>query len=112
MTDAAAATNWITTSGSTDVQKDINRRYSVECLGEIAAVNCHLRSKYGYTDEGTGEIVTALGVISPAVDAGDPAGDYRNEPAGRNGRRANLGYYGNTPWATMSASSGLFIFVR
>ena len=112
VTDAETAAGWIATSGSTDAQKDINRRYSVECLGEIAAVNCHLRSKYGYTDEGTGEIVTALGVISPAVDAGDPAGDYRNEPAGRNGRRANLGYYGNTPWATMSASSGLFIFVR
>jgi len=50
--------------------------------------------------------------VSPAIDAGDPAGDYRNEPAGRNGRRANLGYYGNTPWATMSAGSGLFIIVR
>ena len=106
------ASAWIATSGSTDAEKDINRRYGAASLGEIAAVNCHLRSKYGYTDEGTGEIVTALGVISPAVDAGDPAGDYRNEPAGRNGRRANLGYYGNTPWATMSASSGLFIIVR
>ena len=112
VTDAAAATNWITTSGSTDVQKDINRRYSVECLGEIAAVNCHLRSKYGYTDETTGEMVKFSQSVSPAIDAGDPAGDYRNEPAGRNGRRANLGYYGNTPWATMSAGSGLFIIVR
>ena len=112
VTDAAAATNWIATSGSTDAQKDINRRYSVECLGEIAAVNCHLRSKYGYTDEGTGEIVTVADVISPAVDAGDPAGDYRNEPAGRNGRRANLGYYGNTPWATMSQVGGFFLIVR
>ncbi|MBR4615074.1 MAG: hypothetical protein IKO55_05660, partial [Kiritimatiellae bacterium] len=112
VTDAETAAAWIATSGSTDAQKDINRRYSAASLAEIAAVNCHLRSKHGYTDEGTGEIVTALGVISPAVDAGDPAAPYRNEPAGMNGRRANLGYYGNTPWATMSASSGLFIIVR
>lgn len=112
VTDAAAATNWIATSGSTDAEKDITRRYGAASLGEIAAVNCHLRSKYGYTDETTGEMVRFSQSVSPAVDAGDPAAPYRNESAGMNGRRVNLGYYGNTPWATMSASSGLFIIVR
>ena len=109
---ASAATNWITTSGNNDTQKDINRRYSVECLGEIAAVNCHLRSKHGYTDETTGEMVKFAQSVSPAIDAGDPASEYRNEPAGCNGRRANLGFYGNTPWATRSAGSGIMVIVR
>lgn len=109
---ASAATNWIATSGSTDVLKDINCRYSVECLGEIAAVNCHLRSRYGYTDEATGLFVKPAAGESMAIDAADPAAPYRNEPANQNGWRVNLGAYGNTQWASLSRVSGFFIIVR
>jgi parallel beta-helix repeat protein len=42
---------------------------------------------------------------SPCLDAGNPAADYSREPQ-PNGRRANLGAYGNTPEAQRSASFG------
>ena len=68
----------------------------------LAALNCHLRGGSGYVDETTGEKVTAYRRKwnSPAIDAGDPA--VRCVEPKPNGRRVNLGAYGNTPWATMS----------
>ena len=51
---------------------------------------------------------TGLETVSPAVDSGDPSSSYSNEPR-PNGKRVNLGFYGNTPWAT-SASLGNFGF--
>jgi len=39
---------------------------------------------------------------SPCIDAGDPASSYANEPA-PNGRRINMGFYGNTAQASKSA---------
>ena len=45
---------------------------------------------------------------SPAVDAGDPASDYRREPK-PNGRRVTLGCYGNTPEAALSKQGGMLI---
>ena len=47
---------------------------------------------------------------SPAIDAGDPRSDYLNEPK-PNGRRVNLGRYGNTPEA-MTSPLGLLLMVR
>lgn len=47
---------------------------------------------------------------SPAIDAGDPRSDYLNEPK-PNGRRVNLGRYGNTPEA-MPSPLGLLLMVR
>ncbi|MEE8453256.1 MAG: hypothetical protein V3R90_00585, partial [Limibaculum sp.] len=48
---------------------------------------------------------------SPAIDAGDPASAYANEPA-PNGGRVNMGAYGNTPEATsflsLDSYSGYF----
>ena len=38
---------------------------------------------------------------SPGIDHGDPASEYSNEPM-PNGRRANIGVYGNTPEASKS----------
>ncbi len=112
VTDAETAAAWIATSGNNDTQKDINRRYSAASLAEIAAVNCHLRGKRGYTDETTGELVAYPLVVSPAIDAADPAAPYRNEPFGMNGHRANLGFYGNTPWATRTTPGRTLILLR
>ncbi|MDP2897092.1 MAG: right-handed parallel beta-helix repeat-containing protein [bacterium] len=44
-----------------------------------------------------------LMALSPCIDAGDPASDFSNEPE-PNGRRINMGAYGNTPEATCSSS--------
>lgn len=59
---------------------------------KAVALNCHVR--YG----------------SKAIDAGDPAADWSLEPR-PNGRRANIGVYGGTSEAAMSAS-GLILMVR
>ena len=81
-------------------------------------VNVHLRGGCGYYSEKTGEFTTDYSRKhnSPAVNAGDPTSDYSAEPlipgVGDNGRRVNLGCYGNTPWATMSAKPGFVIIVR
>ncbi len=78
---------------------------------DLCAINAHLRSKTGYTDETTGELVRTPRVMSPAIDAGREGSPYANEPS-PNGRRANLGFYGNTPYASRSDSSGFILFVR
>jgi outer membrane protein assembly factor BamB len=44
-----------------------------------------------------------LDVTQPSTDRGDPADDYANEPE-PNGRRINLGAFGNTPFAELSAA--------
>ena len=77
---------------------------------DLEAFNVHLRSRTGYVDETTGELVKHKGVRSPAIDAGDPATPVGDEPS-PNGRRVNLGYYGGTPYASGSAL-GLMLFVR
>lgn len=78
----------------------------------LANANAHLRGRPGYTDENTGLFVRGSGLVrSPAIDAGKPGYDYSLEPVS-NGRRVNLGFYGNTPWATMSARYGLSVIVR
>ena len=83
-------------------------------IGELTAFNAHLRGGLGYFDEATGAIVKAYarGVKSPAVDMGDPNSDFSKEPAAYSGRRANLGYYGNTPWATMTQPGGMVLYLR
>ena len=68
-------------------------RFRSDALDDAVALDCHLGAK------------------SPAIDAGDPTSDWRLEPK-PNGKRVNLGYYGNTPEATMSPKLGLFIIVR
>ena len=82
----------------------------------IRAFNCHARGGTGYFDEKTGEKVidsasSDRGFWSPAIDTGDPASSRRFE-ARPNGHRVNLGYYGNTPWATMSKSNGMALILK
>ena len=78
---------------------------------KLDALNVHLRGHNGYVDERTGELKkTPSGKSSPCIDAGDPQLPFL-EPARGYGDRANLGFYGNTPWATRSPS-GLLIIVK
>ena len=76
----------------------------------LKAINCHLAGGGGYYDEMTGRKVVVAAKSSPAIDAGDPDLAFDVEPR-PNGGRLNLGFYGNTPWATMS-KIGTLIFVK
>lgn len=84
----------------------------------LANLSLHLRGGRGYYDEKTGALSTEFmsrDVVSPAVDAGDPNSSYADErdcPQGWHGRRVNMGYYGNTAWATMTAFPGGAVYLR
>jgi len=60
----------------------------------------HVKSKYGRFKNGQ---FVMDDVSSPAIDAGNPASDFSNEPQ-PNGGRVNLGCYGNTAEASKSAT--------
>lgn len=79
---------------------------------ESTEINVHLQSKTGYFDEVTGELVRVPRVVSPAIDAGAKVKDGTLREPKPNGGRLNYGYYGNTPWASMSATAGLSVIVR
>ena len=52
---------------------------------------------------------------SPAIDAGDPASDFHGEPdcnIGWHGKRVNMGGYGNTLEAAMTARPGFILRIR
>jgi hypothetical protein len=80
-----------------------------EICGTCSVLYCNVQGGYA----GTGNIDTDPLFVdgtggdyhllhgSPAIDAGDPASDWGNEPW-PNGRRVNLGAYGNTAQATRS----------
>ena len=77
---------------------------------DMTNLNVHVKSSAGYYDENTGELVTFRRESSPAVDAGKKLGEIKErEP---HGNKVNLGFYGNTPWATLSAMRGLSVIVR
>jgi hypothetical protein len=86
-------------------------------VGKLAEFNLHLRGGRGYYDEKKGGLVKdyATEINSLAIDAGDRSSSYANEVDtmdGWHGRRVNLGAYGNTPWATMTAYPGSVITIR
>ena len=62
----------------------------------------HLKSSFGRWN---GEEWVNDSLTSPCVDAGDPAGDFSNEPA-NNGDRLNIGAFGNTTEASKSPEAG------
>ena len=62
--------------------------------------DCHLKSTVGHWETGAKAWSNDL-VVSPAIDAGDPASAYANEPWS-NGERINMGAYGNTAEASKS----------
>jgi len=118
VTEYATMTNLVKKSGNL-IFWDWTAATLPEMYEKLENANVHLRGGKGYFDENTGNIETGYrnrDEQSPAMDAGDPKSDYRLEPvvpgAGGHGYRVNLGAYGNTPWATMSAKSGFHLFLR
>ena len=82
---------------------------------EVASIMVNNGSYYGYSADAYETVFSKADVHAMnrklTVDTGDPAAPYENEPK-PNGKRVNLGYYGNTPWALESRYSGLLYFVR
>ena len=82
---------------------------------EIDSIMVNTGSFYGYSDDAYETVFSKADVHALnrklTVDMGDPAAPYEKEPK-PNGKRVNLGYYGNTPWALESRYSGLLYFVR
>ena len=73
-----------------------------ESMDGLIATDGLLRSKF--TAAAQAELIgfdVHVRKRSPAIDTGDPQSPYANEPS-PNGRRVNLGRYGNTPEAALS----------
>ncbi len=87
-------TSSITLQGSKLIFWDWTAATAEATYAALENVNCHLRGGLGY------------------IDKGDPKSEYHREPAGYNGRRVNMGYYGNSPWATMSQPAGSVYYLR
>ena len=75
--------------------------YGEPLFADPAGKDYRLMSKNGRWN---GETWVKDRKTSPAVDAGDPASAYDQEPS-PNGRRINMGYLGNTEFASKSAGS-------
>jgi hypothetical protein len=74
----------------------------------------HLPSRNGHYAGGyfDGGVWDRSSANSPCLDAGDPATDYSREPQ-PNGRRVNMGCYGNSPVASKTATAqGTVVCVR
>ena len=114
VTPYAFVTNLIVSQGADRYSETPHHRFSDAARDLLMGFNVHLRGGTGYLDETTGEVVKDWTRKrygnSPAIDAGDPASACSNEPT-PNGHCVNMGFYGNTPWATMS-KVGTLIFVR
>ena len=95
---------------NTDTRKKTYINHDNFAIYDMTNLNVHVKSSAGYYDENTGELVTFRRESSPAVDAGKKLGEIKErEP---HGNKVNLGFYGNTPWATLSARHGLSVIVR
>ena len=90
-------TNLLTKTSSYTYYKVAGTTYAA-----LTAMDAHLLSPAGYVVNG-GAAGPATTDYSPAIDVGDPAADYSNEPA-PNGGRLNLGAFGNTAEASSSAT--------
>ena len=81
---------------------------------EIASVKVGGNTYYGYSADAYENVFSKADVHARnrklTVDTGDPASPWDKEPK-PNGKRVNLGYYGNTAEA-LSSSDGMKIFVR
>ena len=77
-------------------------------FADAAADDFHLRSRYG---RWTGSGWVNDGVTSPGVDAGDPSHEYRDE-ASPDGKRINIGRWGNRSESSRSRSTGTLILLN
>ena len=74
-------------------------------FANAATGDFHEQSTSGRYNPATGLFVNDS-ANSPAIDAGNPASDYSNEPS-PNGGRVNMGCYGNTAEASKSTGTGI-----
>jgi hypothetical protein len=79
--------------------KDYRSAVTNPLLHDVAGGDFHLRSTVGRFQPGTGWVVD--GQHSFAIDGANPASPFTNEPAPHN-RRANMGAFGNTIFASQS----------
>ena len=81
---------------------------------EVSSIMVNNGSYYGYSADAYETVFSKADVHALnrklTVDTGDPASPFANEPR-PNGKRVNLGYYGNTPEA-LSTLSGMKIIIR
>ncbi len=81
---------------------------------EVASIMVNNDTYYGYSADAYENVFSKADVHALnrrlTVDTGDPASPFANEPR-PNGKRVNLGYYGNTPEA-LSTLSGIRLIVR
>lgn len=89
--------------------KDMRFRWDGGVFEAVLGLDVHNLSRAGYY-KNDGLRYKDAKATSPAVDAGDPATYFRNELA-PNGRRVNLGFYGNTAEAAHSPG-GFVISIR
>jgi hypothetical protein len=82
--------------------------------GEIASIMVNNDTYYGYSDDAYETVFSKADVHGKSrkfvIDKGDPSSKYSNEPI-PNGKRINLGYYGNTPGAIKTAA-GMMVILR
>ena len=81
---------------------------------EISSVITKSGTYFGYSEDAYETVFSKADVHTTSqkltVDTGDPTSPYDKEPS-PNGKRVNLGYYGNTPEA-LATMSGLKIYFR
>ena len=93
--DQTSLTDWQAASGlDTDTVDQVP-------LFQTPGTDFHVQSKNGRWNPGTSSFVTD-GQDSPAIDKGDPSSEFSNETS-PNGGRINVGAYGNTFQASLSA---------
>lgn len=79
-------------------------RYAGTSIDGLFSTDVHLLSPEGYIGN-DGAWHKSDGVLSPAIDKGDPACEYSLEPEPR-GEAINLGVYGGTPSASKTPQAG------
>ena len=81
---------------------------------EVDSIMVNNGTYYGYSADAYENVFSKADVHAKnrklTVDTGDPASPYSNEPT-PNGKRVNLGYYGNTPEAR-STVVGMRVIIR
>jgi hypothetical protein len=88
--------------------------YLPVALDYLINLNVHLRGVAGYYDAEKNKLIRSYNENSPAIDAGDPKSAFSKEPStkwGYSGHRVNMGFYGNTPSATLTTYKGLLVKV-